>query len=583
MIAVQSMVVPPDEHAWTLVKFAALCRKRGRMPLCARTLNRLIDGELSAETYELRALPRDPLVGHGIAKYLWATARPREAQALVRELVRTRDGEIGDELRLRCALALGRWNLDSPEPGASADAVAEETLRWYAAATRHGPGAYKAWHAWALANFEMAARLEQQLGQAGTLGSAAAMAAHAAAPAGGPPSAQAVLLERVRAAALGFFRSIALGRERALQDLLRLLTLWFRHGGCPHVEAVLRDGFGTVDVDMWLLVGPQLIARIAAPNARVSALVHALLLRVGAAHPQALIYPLAVAAHDRGSTAVATPHAQQPPPSQRRVQAEAVLAQMRAGYDRLVEQALLVADELVRVAILWAEQWQDALDEGYRCGAAALAPRRGLAARRPGARAPVVDGGRAPGGRAGGRAGWLAGGWLAGWLARVSSARAPCSPPTRVAPSPAPNPPWPRSPPLAPPLGARAAPTLASGATSRTCSRSSGPCTRSSTAAPPPSRRRPSRRRTGRRSAPRASAATPTCARARRRSCGSRGSDTTRRSGSSARSSPTSRPSTSASPRRGSSRRATSSWRCRAPTAPAAPSSRSPPSSRRCT
>jgi FKBP12-rapamycin complex-associated protein len=63
---------------------------------------------------------------------------------------------------------------------------------------------------------------------------------------------------------------------------------------------VLREGFGTVDVDMWLLVGPQLIARIAAPNARVSALVHALLLRVGAAHPQALIYPLAVAAHERG-------------------------------------------------------------------------------------------------------------------------------------------------------------------------------------------------------------------------------------------------------------------------------------------
>jgi FKBP12-rapamycin complex-associated protein len=167
----------------------------------------------------------------------------------------------------------------------------------------------------------------------------------------------ALLLERVTAAATGFFRSIALARLHALQDLLRLLTLWFRYGGSSRVEAVLREGFESVDVDMWLLVVPQLIARIAAPNARISKLVHALLLRVGAAHPQALIYPLAVAAHERGSPT---------PLTQRRVQAERVLSRMRAGYDSLVEQALLVADELVRVAILWPEQWQDALDEGYR-------------------------------------------------------------------------------------------------------------------------------------------------------------------------------------------------------------------------
>ena len=30
-----------------------------------------------------------------------------------------------------------------------------------------------------------------------------------------------------------FFRSIALGEQRKLQDILRLLTLWFQHGGTP--------------------------------------------------------------------------------------------------------------------------------------------------------------------------------------------------------------------------------------------------------------------------------------------------------------------------------------------------------------
>ena len=66
-------------------------------------------------------------------------------------------------------------------------------------------------------------------------------------------------LGHVVAALAGFFRSISLGRGRepCLQDLLRLLTLWFRYGSEPRVEASLLEGFECVDIDMWLLVIPQ--------------------------------------------------------------------------------------------------------------------------------------------------------------------------------------------------------------------------------------------------------------------------------------------------------------------------------------
>ena len=47
----------------------------------------------------------------------------------------------------------------------------------------------------------------------------------------------------------GFFRSIALGgtapqkgKGGPLQDILRLLTLWFNHGAAPEVEAALVEG-----------------------------------------------------------------------------------------------------------------------------------------------------------------------------------------------------------------------------------------------------------------------------------------------------------------------------------------------------
>ena len=46
-------------------------------------------------------------------------------------------------------------------------------------------------------------------------------------------------------------------RGAKLQDILRLLTLWFNHGNSPDVEAALKKGFGHVSIDTWLVVIPQ--------------------------------------------------------------------------------------------------------------------------------------------------------------------------------------------------------------------------------------------------------------------------------------------------------------------------------------
>jgi FKBP12-rapamycin complex-associated protein len=94
------------------------------------------------------------------------------------------------------------------------------------------------------------------------------------------------VLGYVVSAMRGFFRSIALGSSDSLQDLLRLLTLWFRYGAEPRVESTLLNGFDAVEIDMWLLVLPQIIARISSPSPRVRACVHKLLLRVGRRHAQ---------------------------------------------------------------------------------------------------------------------------------------------------------------------------------------------------------------------------------------------------------------------------------------------------------
>uniref|UniRef100_A0A7M5XP27 non-specific serine/threonine protein kinase n=1 Tax=Clytia hemisphaerica TaxID=252671 RepID=A0A7M5XP27_9CNID len=150
----------------------------------------------------------------------------------------------------------------------------------------------------------------------------------------------------------GFFHSISLSRGNSLQDTLRLLTLWFDFGHYDDVHKALVDGLKTIHIDNWLQVIPQLIARIDTPRQMVGRLIHQLLSDVGKQHPQALIYPLTVASKSASAD--------------RRNAAEQILCNLREHSLALVEQAMMVSEELIRVAILWHELWAEGLEEASR-------------------------------------------------------------------------------------------------------------------------------------------------------------------------------------------------------------------------
>ncbi|KAI5426799.1 ATP-dependent helicase NAM7 [Lathyrus oleraceus] len=101
----------------------------------------------------------------------------------------------------------------------------------------------------------------------------------------------------VVAAVTGYFHSIACaanskGVDGSLQDILRLLTLWSNHGAIAEVQMALTKGFSLVNINTWLVVLPQIIARIHSNNHAVRELIQPLLVRIGQNHPQALMYPL---------------------------------------------------------------------------------------------------------------------------------------------------------------------------------------------------------------------------------------------------------------------------------------------------
>ena len=262
--------------------------------------------------------------------------------------VMTRDQRGSSALQARCHLKAGLWLQEKDEQ--LNPQVFGTILHAYRNATQLDSKWYKAWHHWALFNFDVVSLHER----AAAAGGAPAARGSGGAAAGG--AGVGYLVPAVN----GFVRSIYLGVTAAgnkdghvQQDILRLLTLWFKYGNRPDVVAAIEDGFHQLSIDTWLNVIPQIIARINLPDDTIRQSVHKLLLRVGQQHPQALVYPLTVASKS--------------PPNARMRAADKIMAELEAsdknGAKRLIAEAKLLSRELIRVAILWHELWYEALEE----------------------------------------------------------------------------------------------------------------------------------------------------------------------------------------------------------------------------
>src|SRR5262249_33910339 len=108
-------------------------------------------------------------------------------------------------------------NKPNPQKIANYTDAINDALVYYERAIRLNSSSYRAWRLWALANFS-AVELNEATGVSSP--------------------------GRVVCAISGLFRSIDLGSEEmnasVLQDILRLLQLWFRNDGDPTDPAVIQ-------------------------------------------------------------------------------------------------------------------------------------------------------------------------------------------------------------------------------------------------------------------------------------------------------------------------------------------------------
>lgn len=342
MLQIRSLVLSPREDCQTWLKFASLCRKTGALNQAHKIIISII-GSDPINNPEVLLHMQDPRIVLAYCKNLWDAGNKRFAYDMLQRFVDGSDPDTEEQCRLlaRCHLKLGSWCESLQEIN---ELSIPEILRNYSAAAILAPDWYKGCHAWAYMNFETVLFYKQQDNMSES------------SVAGGSSDKKVSRPDFINTHTIpaieGFFKSISLSNGSSLQDTLRLLTLWFDHAHNPTVYDALFEGIRQIDVNIWLQVIPQLIARIDSPRSLVAKLVHILLIDISKLHPQALVYPLTVATKSSFVT--------------RKNAAHYILKTMCVHSQNLVNEAALISEELIKVAILWHDQVFIALDEASR-------------------------------------------------------------------------------------------------------------------------------------------------------------------------------------------------------------------------
>uniref|UniRef100_A0A5K3EUT4 Serine/threonine-protein kinase TOR n=5 Tax=Mesocestoides corti TaxID=53468 RepID=A0A5K3EUT4_MESCO len=249
-------------------------------------------------------------------------------------------------------------------------------IQCYRTATEHTPGNRLAWQAWAMANYDLFTRLgveKAQIEQKETMirqmmspevgdlnatdvgnSSSCSTLKQSLTALGQRRTILQRSIEQLAAPSVrGYINSISISPEANLQDSLRLINLLFQFGHVSEIRDIIREGLSKIRLQNWLVVLQQLLARIDTPHEHVANIIVDLLVAVGRQFPQALINSLVLAFKSGGS-------------DRRRYYATKILYFMEEHSPRLVYEAFLLNEELIRLSVTWMEMWFECLEDASR-------------------------------------------------------------------------------------------------------------------------------------------------------------------------------------------------------------------------
>ena len=154
----------------------------------------------------------------------------------------------------------------------------------------------------------------------------------------------------------GFKNSLYIGgknKNKTFQDLLRLIDIFFTSSSKNNeLLSLISICFNEIEVDSFLNVIPQLLCRFNINESNVLSVLILLLIKIGKAHPRAIIFHLVVMKYSNSRKRISAA-----------VQILNAIIKKNEMNKKLVEESEMFIKELNNCAILWHEQWSEAIEE----------------------------------------------------------------------------------------------------------------------------------------------------------------------------------------------------------------------------
>ena len=333
-LSVRSIVLNMDEDYENYLTLAKICRKENRFDTSYKVLSRI---KRKIEKMNKTEKTNEILIKIELNtnKCLFEEGNEKSAIDNSKKIITEYSlDDVSDKIKSKVYGSFAIFsihNLDIAK--ANSEDKLKSILQYLELSTKYNHKNYKSWHCYALLNYQFFEHLSQSSQQNCS------------------PTAITYAINAVT----GFTNSICIGGRnisKILQDLLRLLDLWFRTGSLSTMPSVIQKSFSSIDIDSFLLVIPQLLARIDIRDKIINTAMHELLLKIGNTHPRALIYPLIVMHKSRSKT--------------RKNAAGNILQQMKQEHSQLAKECEMFVDEFNRCALLLHEEWYESIEEGAK-------------------------------------------------------------------------------------------------------------------------------------------------------------------------------------------------------------------------
>ena len=329
ILAIRSLYCTNDELLKSKLKLAKLCFNKDRLPLYKQIFKKLKDQSSELDPEKLKLLK----IAIKESEYKTGEMSAQSVMEYITKLLKEND--VDNEFMGLFFKKVGKWFLNTDISTVDKGAMLDVVIDVLDKSKKFSKNDFKVHHYFGFANYKALQNYTEPLSSLQNNKKA---------------------LYYINNSLDGFITSISIKmnkmRKFVIQDLLRILDIWFKYGSMPEIEPKIKLAIETVAKKDWLLVVGQIIAHLDESNTQIRQLIKDLLTSLADEYPQTLIFPLLIARRSKKKL--------------RSRLAYKIIDYIEKQNKALKEEATILADELIRVSVLLEEQWYNGINEAWK-------------------------------------------------------------------------------------------------------------------------------------------------------------------------------------------------------------------------